>query len=102
MDRQVIFTKNRDPRLVTVRRGGTLSDANHHLLTVQKRVFERTDRSASLVEVEIHYIRQTTEIRPILMIARAGAAAAWVQKSWFDELIQVYTIIVGRSYQPGP
>jgi len=34
MDRQVIFTKNRDPRLVTVRRGGTLQDADHHLLAV--------------------------------------------------------------------
>ncbi len=34
MDRQVIFTKIRDPRLVTVRRGGTLSEANHHLLAV--------------------------------------------------------------------
>jgi hypothetical protein len=34
MDRQIIFTKNRDPRLVTVRRGGTLQDADHHLLAV--------------------------------------------------------------------
>jgi hypothetical protein len=34
MDRQIIFTKNRDPRLVTVRRGGTLPDAEHRLLAV--------------------------------------------------------------------
>jgi Imm-5 like putative immunity protein len=34
MDRQIIFTKNRDPRLVTVRRGGTLQDADHRLLAV--------------------------------------------------------------------
>lgn len=34
MDRQVIFTKERDPRLVTVRRGGTLEDADHRLLAV--------------------------------------------------------------------
>ena len=34
MDRQVIFTKSRDPRLVTVRRGGILQDADHHLLAV--------------------------------------------------------------------
>ena len=34
MDRQIIFTKSRDPRLVTVRRGGTLQDADHRLLAV--------------------------------------------------------------------
>ncbi len=34
MGRQVIFTEIRDPRLVTVRRGGTLEDADHHLLAV--------------------------------------------------------------------
>lgn len=32
--RQVIFTKVRDPRLVTVRRGGSLRDPDHHLLAV--------------------------------------------------------------------
>ena len=30
----MIFAEIRDPRLVTVRRGGTLSDANHRLLAV--------------------------------------------------------------------
>lgn len=30
----MIFTKKRDPRLITVRRGGTLYDADHHLLAV--------------------------------------------------------------------
>jgi hypothetical protein len=30
----MILTKDRDPRLVTVRRGGTLQDADHHLLAV--------------------------------------------------------------------
>jgi immunity protein 5 of polymorphic toxin system len=30
----VIFTKVRDPRLVTVRRGGSLRDPDHHLLAV--------------------------------------------------------------------
>ncbi len=28
----MIFAKQRDPRLVTVRRGGTLQDSDHHLL----------------------------------------------------------------------
>ena len=30
----MIFTKPRDPRFITVRRGGTLSDTNHHLLAL--------------------------------------------------------------------
>jgi len=34
MDRRIIFTESRDPRLVTVRRGGTLQDADHRLLAV--------------------------------------------------------------------
>ena len=28
----MIFSEQRDPRLITIRRGGTLSDTNHHLL----------------------------------------------------------------------
>src|SRR5258708_33243681 len=32
--RQVIFSKIRDPRFITVRRGGTLQDADHHLLAI--------------------------------------------------------------------
>jgi hypothetical protein len=31
---QVILSKVRDPRLITVRRGGTLQDADHHLLAL--------------------------------------------------------------------
>jgi Imm-5 like putative immunity protein len=34
MGRRMIFSEKRDPRLVTLRRGGTLQDANHHLLAV--------------------------------------------------------------------
>jgi hypothetical protein len=30
----VILPKERDPRFVTIRRGGTLTDANHHLLAL--------------------------------------------------------------------
>ena len=30
----MIFTKERDPRLITVRRGGTLADADHRLLAL--------------------------------------------------------------------
>ena len=34
MGRRMIFTESRDPRLVTVRRGGTLEDADHRLLAL--------------------------------------------------------------------
>ncbi len=34
MSRQMILPKKRDPRLTTVRRGGTLLDVDHHLLAV--------------------------------------------------------------------
>src|SRR5215475_12515466 len=34
MGRCMIFTESRDPRLVTVRRGGTLQDADHRLLAL--------------------------------------------------------------------
>ena len=34
MDRQMILPQKRDPRLITVRRGGTLQDTDHHLLAV--------------------------------------------------------------------
>ena len=30
----VILPETRDPRLVTIRRGGTLTDADHHLLAL--------------------------------------------------------------------
>ncbi len=30
----MILPKERDPRLITIRRGGTLTDANHHLLAL--------------------------------------------------------------------
>ena len=34
MGKRVIMSEGRDPRLVTVRRGGALQDADHHLLAV--------------------------------------------------------------------
>ena len=34
MDDPVAYTGRRDPRFVTIRRGGTLHDADHHLLAV--------------------------------------------------------------------
>ncbi len=34
MKRQMILPKKRDPRLITIRRGGTLTDTDHHLLAI--------------------------------------------------------------------
>jgi hypothetical protein len=69
MDRQVIFTKIRDPRLVTVRRGGTLSDANHHLLAVW---------AADCAEHVLHFFEETLpgDDRPRRAIELAHA---WVR-----------------------
>ena len=44
------MTKIRDPRLVTVRRGGTLQDADHHLLAVW---------AADCAEHVLHFFEQT-------------------------------------------
>ncbi len=49
MDRQVIFNKERDLRLVTLRRGGTLRDSDHHLLAVW---------AAGCAQHVLHYFEQ--------------------------------------------
>ncbi|MHB8892426.1 MAG: putative immunity protein [Candidatus Limnocylindrales bacterium] len=49
MGRQVIMSEVRDPRLVTVRRGGTLQDADHHLLAVW---------AADCAQHVLHYFEQ--------------------------------------------
>jgi hypothetical protein len=46
---QVIFGKFRDPRLITVRRGGTLQDAHHHLLALW---------AAACAEHVLHFFEQ--------------------------------------------
>jgi hypothetical protein len=48
----MIFSKKRNPRLVTVRRGGTLQDADHHLLAFW---------AADCAEHVLHYFEQ---VRP--------------------------------------
>jgi hypothetical protein len=65
----MIFAKIRDPRLVTVRRGGTLSDANHRLLAVW---------AAGCAEHVLHYFEevQPGDERPRRAIELAHA---WVQ-----------------------
>ncbi|MDT0277630.1 putative immunity protein [Blastococcus goldschmidtiae] len=65
----MILPKVRDPRLVTVRRGGTLSDADHHLLALW---------AASCAE---HVLPLFEAVRPQDPRPRAAieAARAWVR-----------------------
>ncbi len=49
MDRQVIFSKERDLRLVTLRRGGTLLDSDHQLLAIW---------AADCAQHVLHYFEQ--------------------------------------------
>src|SRR6516225_12021686 len=69
MDRKIIFTKRRDPRLVTVRRGGTLQDAEHRLLAVW---------AADCAQHVLHFFEQTqpSDGRPRRAI---GMARAWAR-----------------------
>ncbi|MFL5733940.1 MAG: putative immunity protein [Chloroflexia bacterium] len=64
----MIFSKIRDPRLVTVRRGGTLQDADHHLLAVW---------AADCAEHVLHFFEQAQpgDDRPrrAIELARAWA-----------------------------
>ncbi len=72
----MIFTKKRDPRLVTVRRGGTLKDDDHHLLAVW---------AADCVEHVLHLFEQAQpgDDRPRQAIEQARAWArgeiAWTR-----------------------
>ena len=64
----MIFTKERDPRLVTVRRGGTLQDADHYLLAVW---------AADCAQHVLHFFEQTQpgDDRPRRAIEQARAWA---------------------------
>jgi hypothetical protein len=65
----MIFSEKRDLRLVTVRRGGTLSDANHHLLALW---------AAGCAQHVLHFFEQTQpdDDRPRRAIE---LARAWVR-----------------------
>ncbi|MGE5334947.1 MAG: putative immunity protein [Nitrososphaerota archaeon] len=65
----MIFKYPRDPRFITFRRGGTLSDANHHLLALW---------AAICAEHVLHFFEevQPGDNRPRQAIA---AARAWVR-----------------------
>jgi hypothetical protein len=66
---RMILPAERDPRLITTRRGGTLSDADHHLLALW---------AAACAEHVLHYFDQ---VRPEDSRPREAidAARAWVR-----------------------
>jgi hypothetical protein len=72
----MILTKPRDPRFITVRRGGTLSDADHHLLALW---------AAACAEHVLHFFQevQPKDERPRRAIEQARAWArgeiTWTQ-----------------------
>jgi len=68
MGRQVIFSEIRDPRFITVRRGGTLKDSDHHLLAVW---------AADCAQHVLHYFEQAqpADDRPRRAIEQARAWA---------------------------
>src|SRR5512141_84496 len=65
----MILPKKRDPRFITVRRGGTLQDSDHHLLAVW---------AADCAEHVLHFFEQTQpgDDRPRRAIEQARA---WVR-----------------------
>lgn len=64
----MILPKERDPRFITIRRGGTLTDANHHLLALW---------AAACAEHVLHYFAaaRPEDLRPQEAIALARAWA---------------------------
>ena len=88
MGRRMIFTEKRDPRLVTVRRGGTLQDADHRLLAVWAadcaqhvlHLFEQTkpkdDRPRRAIELARAWARGGITMTQARMAAFAANAAA--------------------------
>ena len=65
----MILPKDRDPRFITIRRGGTLKDSNHHLLALW---------AAACAEHVLHHFESArpSDMRPRQAIERARA---WVR-----------------------
>jgi hypothetical protein len=61
----MILPKDRDPRFITIRRGGTLTDSNHHLLALW---------AAECAEHVLHFFEavQPSDPRPRLLLSRFG------------------------------
>jgi hypothetical protein len=75
----MILPKKRDPRFITIRRGGTLTDHDHHLLAVWAA--DCAKHVLPLFESE-----QPSDLRPRLAIE---AIRAWVrgEMSWWDSRV---------------
>ena len=65
----MILPKIRDPRLITIRRGGTLTDENHHLLAIW---------AAKCAKHVLHYYEKECpeDKRPLMAIE---SALAWAR-----------------------
>lgn len=86
----MIFTEPRDPRFITIRRGGTLTDANHRLLALWAtlcaehvlHLFEQElpddDRPRQAIELGRAWVRGEIKMRQALHAASARAAAGEV------------------------
>jgi hypothetical protein len=68
LESQMILPKKRDPRLITIRRGGTLLEVDHHLLAVW---------AADCAEHVLHFFEETQPLddrpRQAIKLARAWA-----------------------------
>lgn len=83
----MIFTEPRDPRLIAVRRGGTLSDADHrllaewaavcaaHVLEIFEAAAPGDDRVRHALEQNRAWVRGELTMREALRAANARAAA---------------------------
>ncbi len=88
MDRQVIFNKERDLRFVTLRRGGTLQDDDHHLFAVWaaecaqhvlhlfEQVQQEDDRPRRAIEQTHAWVRGEITMSQARTAAFAAHAAA--------------------------
>lgn len=88
----MIFSKERDPRLITVRRGGALQDADHHLLALWaadcaehvlpffEQVQPGDDRARRAIELVRAWVRG--EVKMSQSRAAAGHANAAARDLW--------------------
>ena len=83
----MILPKVRDPRLVTIRRGGTLTDSDHHLLTLWAamcaehvlHLFESAQRDDPRPREAIEHARAWLRGEVTMMQARAAGAMQWAR-----------------------
>lgn len=86
----MIFTEPRDPRFITIRRGGTLTDADHRLLAIWAaacarhvlHLFEQAapgdDRPRRALELNRAWVKGEMTMRQVLRLSDARGAAKTV------------------------